>query len=62
MACAVAAVLSLIPIDTSQDGTFLPYRSLIPLAPLSSVLILFVGGGLCYLMGRWFTGKPMHKL
>lgn len=60
LACAVLGVLSFIPIDTSRDGTFLPYRSLIPLAPLSSLLILFVGGGLLYLLGRWATNRPIH--
>ena len=59
IACAVIGVLSFIPIDTSQDGAFLPYRSLIPLAPLSSLLILFVGGGLLYFLGRWVTKRPM---
>jgi hypothetical protein len=43
------------------DGTFLPYQSLIPLAPISSLLIWFVGGGLLYLLGRWATGKPIRS-
>jgi hypothetical protein len=59
--CIVLGFLSFIPVDTSEDGTFLPYQSLIPLAPISSLLIWFVGGGLSYLLGRWATGKPIRS-
>jgi hypothetical protein len=56
----IAGGLSLIPLDTSEDGSFLPYRPLIPLAPISSLLICFVGGGLFYLLGRWATTRPIR--
>ena len=58
-ACIVAGFLSFIPIG--DEGTLLPYQSLIPLAPISSLLIWFVGGGLFYLLGRWATSRPIHS-
>lgn len=58
--CVVVGFLSFIPVDTSQEGAFLPYKSLIPLAPLSSLLIWFVGGGFFYMLGRWATTRPIH--
>jgi len=57
--CIVLGFLSFIPVG-SEDGTFLPYQSLIPLAPISSLLIWFVGGGFFYILGRWATGKPIR--
>jgi hypothetical protein len=54
-----APARSFIPIG--DEGTLLPYQSLIPLAPISSLLIWFVGGGLFYLLGRWATSRPIHS-
>lgn len=58
--CIILGMLSFIPIDTSESGTFLPYRSLIPLAPVSSLLIWFGGGGFFYWLGRWATERPIR--
>jgi hypothetical protein len=58
--CIIAGVLSFIPLDTSEDGSFLPYKPLIPLAPISSLLIWFVGGGFFYLLGRRATTRPIR--
>jgi len=44
--CIVVGFLSLIPLNIDEDGTFLPYQSLIPLAPISSILILLVAIGI----------------
>jgi hypothetical protein len=60
LACIILFILSWIPLDTAEDGTFLPYQSVIPLAPISSILIL-LAGGLFYLLGRWATGRPIRS-
>lgn len=60
LACIILGILSLIPSDTAKDGTFLPYQSVIPLAPISSILI-WLAGGLFYLLGRWATGRPIRS-
>ncbi len=60
IACIVLGIISFIPVDTSESGAFLPYKSLIPGAPISSLLIWFVGGGFFYLLGRWATARPIH--
>jgi len=58
--CIVLGILSLIPVNTAKDGTFLPYQAIIPLAPISSILI-WLAGGLFYLLGRWVTGRPLRS-
>lgn len=60
-ACVILGFLSFIPVDTSVDGTFLPYQSLIPMAPISSILIWIIGGGLFYMLGRWATTRPIRS-
>jgi hypothetical protein len=59
--CFVLGIVSLIPLDTAESGTFLPYKSIIPLAPLSSILIWVVGGGFFYFLGRWATDRPIRS-
>jgi len=58
--CIVLGIVALIPLDTTKDGAILPYQSIIPLAPISSILI-WLAGGLVYLLGRWATGRPLRS-
>jgi hypothetical protein len=60
--CIIVGIVALIPLDTSEgaSGTFLPYEPLIPLAPISSILIWLLGG-LFYLLGRWATERPLRS-
>ena len=56
----ILGIVALIPSNTAKDGTFLPYQPIIPLAPISSILI-WLAGGLFYLLGRWATGRPLRS-
>jgi hypothetical protein len=59
--CIVVGIVSLIPLNTAEDSTFLPYQPIIPLAPISTLLIWIVGGGLFYMLGRWATARPIRS-
>jgi hypothetical protein len=57
--CILVGFLALIPANTAEAGRFLPYQSLVPWAPVSSLLSWLVGL-LFYLLGRDATNKPMR--
>ena len=58
--CIIVGIISLIPLNTGVDGTYLPYQSIIPLAPVSTILI-WILAGLLYFLGRWSTGRPIKS-
>ncbi|HEY48962.1 MAG TPA: hypothetical protein G4O13_02835 [Dehalococcoidia bacterium] len=58
--CFIVGVISLIPSGAEGDGALLPYQSIIPLAPISSILIWLLGFSF-YLLGRWATDKPIRR-
>jgi len=58
--CFAAGIVFLIPAD-GATGPTLAYDALIPLAPLSSILIWIVGI-LIYGLARWSTRKPMRPM
>ena len=57
--CIILGIVGILPIDTDGDGTLLPYKPIIPLAPISSILIWLLGV-LFYFIGRWYTSRPMR--
>lgn len=56
--CIIVGIVALIPRDTSVSGTFLPYQSVIPWAPISSILIWLIGW-LFYRVGRWAIQRSL---
>ncbi|MEE8471053.1 MAG: hypothetical protein V3S51_06970 [Dehalococcoidia bacterium] len=58
-ACIVVGIVALIPANTAESGRFLPYQSLIPWAPISSIII-WLAGFLLYFLGRGATERPMR--
>lgn len=58
-ACIIAGIVALMPANTAVPGTFLPYQSLVPWAPISSIGIWLIGF-LFYLLGREVTARPMR--
>ncbi len=56
--CLIAGIVFLLP-GGGTGPTLLPYDSLVPLAPISSIIIWLIGY-LVYLLGRWSTGRPLR--
>ena len=57
--CIIVGIVALLPADITASGKFLPYQSIVPWAPLSSIGIWLIGF-LVYILGREFTGRPMR--
>jgi len=60
MLCLIVGIISLIPSGADGDGMILPYQSVIPLAPVST-LLLWLLGLIFYVLGRRFTDRPIRK-
>ena len=58
MMCVLAGIVFLIPV-TDASGPTLMYDSLVPLAPISSILMWLIGL-LVYLLGRYATNRPLR--
>jgi hypothetical protein len=56
--CVIAGIVFLLPAGNTGP-TLLPYDSVVPLAPISTILIWIVGY-LVYLLARWATSRPMR--
>ena len=56
--CLVGGIVFLIPV-ADASGPTLMYDSLVPLAPISSILMWLIGL-LIYLLGRWATNRPLR--
>ncbi|MBE0481265.1 MAG: hypothetical protein IBX68_09830 [Dehalococcoidia bacterium] len=57
--CIIVGVIGMIPVGAGES-TFLPYRPVIPLAPISSLLIWIIGGGFFVFLGRRSTDRPIR--
>ena len=58
--CLVAGIVFLIPVDDAA-GPNPVYDSLVPLAPISSILMWLVGM-LIYMLGKYATNRPLRPM
>ncbi len=58
MMCLVGGIVFLIPVGDASGPTLM-YDSLVPLAPISSIMMWLIGL-LIYLLGRWATNRPLR--
>lgn len=55
--CLIAGIVFLIPVEEASGPSL--YDSLVPLAPLGSLIMWFIGL-LIYMLARWSTGRPLR--
>ncbi|MEE8373484.1 MAG: hypothetical protein V3R87_07200 [Dehalococcoidia bacterium] len=60
MMCFIAGFVFLIPVGDASGPT-LAYDAVVPLAPLSSIL-MWILGILIYALGRRTTGRPLRPM
>ena len=60
MMCVIAGIVFLIPVEDSSGPT-LAYDAVVPLAPLSSIL-MWILGIFIYALGRRATGRPLRPM
>jgi hypothetical protein len=58
--CFVAGIVFLIPVNNAAGPTLM-YDSLVPLAPISSILMWIIGV-LIYMLGRYATNRPLRPM
>ena len=58
--CLVAGIVFLIPADDASGPTLI-YETVVPLAPISSIIMWLIGV-IVYMLGRWSTGRPLRPM